>query len=296
MKLQVTTQGVFPIAPTTFFDDGRIDASSLDKLTDFYISSGAQGITVLGQMGEAPKLSHQESVDVTSQIIKRASNIPIIVGVSAPGFTAMSSLTQEVMGLRTDDQIVQYYQNAASAIGEDVPIVIQDYPLSLSVQMTPSVIRRMVNEIPSIVMLKHEDWPGLEKISTLRAFEQDKSMRKIAILCGNGGVFLDFELSRGADGINTGYCFPDMLIELYGLSKAGKTSEVHDLFDTHLPLIRYEQQPGIGLAVRKYILKKRGLIASDAQRTPAARLTSSAIAEVELLLARISKRDARAKF
>ena len=309
MKLQVTMQGVFPIAPTTFFDDGRIDASSLDKLTDFYISSGAQGITVLGQMGEAPKLSHQESVDVTSQIIKRASNIPIIVGVSAPGFTAMSRLTQEVMGLgaaavmiappntlRTDDQIVQYYQNAASAIGEDVPIVIQDYPLSLSVQMTPSVIRRMVNEIPSIVMLKHEDWPGLEKISTLRAFEQDKSMRKIAILCGNGGVFLDFELSRGADGINTGYCFPDMLIELYGLSKAGKTSEVHDLFDTHLPLIRYEQQPGIGLAVRKYILKKRGLIASDAQRTPATRLTSSAIAEVELLLARISKRDARAKF
>src|SRR6185369_12320350 len=111
-------------------------------------------------------------------------------GVSAPGFAGMRALTREVMDLgaagvmiappntlRTDDQIVGYYQQAVDAIGADVPFVLQDYPLTFSVQMTPGVIRRIVQELPSCVMLKHEDWPGLEKITALRGFEQGGSMR-----------------------------------------------------------------------------------------------------------------------
>ena len=145
--------------------------------------------------------------------------------MSAPGFAAMRALTRAVMDegaagvmiappntLRTDDQIVGYYRQAVEAIGADVPFVLQDYPLTFSVQMTPAVIRRIVDELPSCVMLKHEDWPGLEKISALRAFERDGSMRRLSILCGNGGLFLDYEMERGADGANTGYCFPDMLV------------------------------------------------------------------------------------
>jgi 4-hydroxy-tetrahydrodipicolinate synthase len=124
--------------------------------------------------------------------------------------------------LRTDDQIVGYYRQAAEAIGPDVPFVLQDYPLTFSVQMTPGVIRRIVTEVPSCVMLKHEDWPGLEKITALRGFERDGSMRHIAILCGNGGLFLDYEMSRGADGANTGYCFPDMLCDVVRLCGAGQ--------------------------------------------------------------------------
>ena len=100
--------------------------------------------------------------------------------------------------LRTDDQIVNYYAQAVEAIGPDIPFVIQDYPLAIGVVMTPGVIRRIVQDNPSAVMLKHEDWPGLEKISALRGFEQDGSMRHISILCGNGGLFLDFECERGA--------------------------------------------------------------------------------------------------
>jgi 4-hydroxy-tetrahydrodipicolinate synthase len=176
-----------------------------------------------------------------------------------------------------------------------VPIVVQDYPLSFAVQMSPSVIRTMVQEIPSIVMLKHEDWPGLEKISTLRRFEADKSMRHIAILCGNGGLFLDFEMSRGADGANTGYCFPDMLCDVVRLSQAGQRDQAHDLFDAHLPLLRYEQQQGAGLAVRKYVMQRRGLLASDAQRKPAAMLSATARQEVEYLLTRLARHDPRAK-
>jgi 4-hydroxy-tetrahydrodipicolinate synthase len=143
-------------------------------------------------------------------------------------------------------------------------------------------------------MLKAEDWPGLEKISALRKLEADGAMRRIAILVANGGLFLDFELERGADGSNTGYAFPEMLIDVVRLAKAGQRDAAHDLFDAHLPLLRYEQQPGVGLAVRKYVLMRRGLIASDAQRKPAAALSATARAEVDYLLARLARHDARA--
>jgi 4-hydroxy-tetrahydrodipicolinate synthase len=194
-----------------------------------------------------------------------------------------------VPSLRTDDQIIGYYRQAIEAIGSDIPFVIQDYPLTLSVQMTPKVIRTIVQEHASCVMLKHEDWPGLEKISTLRGFQADGSMKPISILTGNGGLFLDFEMERGADGAMTGYAFPDMLVELVKLQKAGKRDEAHDLFDAHLPLLRYEQQQGVGLAVRKYVMMKRGFIASDAQRKPGSALSVKAKEEVDYLLARLTR-------
>jgi len=262
---------------------------------------------VLGIMGEAPKLMQSEALAIATRVIRRAAGLSIVVGVSAPGFAAMSSLTAAVMdagaagvmiapppSLRTDDQIVTYYRQAVEAIGADVPFVIQDYPLTLSVVMTPGVIRRIVTENESCVMLKHEDWPGLEKISALRGFERDGSLRHISILCGNGGLFLDFETERGADGAMTGYCFPDMLVDVVRLSHAGDRDAAHDLFDAHLPLLRYEQQLGIGLAVRKYVLMRRGILSSDVQRNPAVALSPAAKAEVEYLLSRLSKSDQRA--
>ncbi|PLQ00056.1 dihydrodipicolinate synthase family protein [Cupriavidus pauculus] len=307
MLLTSDAKGVFPIAPTPFLDDGAIDTASIDRMMDFYVGCGSTGVTVLGQLGEASKLEHAESLDVASRVIARAGKLPVVVGVSAPGFAAMRALTRDVMDrgaagvmiappntLRTDDQIVGYYRQAVEAIGADVPFVLQDYPLTFSVQMTPGVIRRIVQELPSCVMLKHEDWPGLEKISTLRGFEADGSMRHISILCGNNGLFLDYEMERGADGANTGYAFPDMLCDVVRLSQEGQREAAHDLFDAHLPLLRYEQQPGAGLAVRKYVLKRRGILASAAQRKPSAPLTEKARLEVEHLLARLARFDARA--
>jgi 4-hydroxy-tetrahydrodipicolinate synthase len=197
--------------------------------------------------------------------------------------------------LRTEDQIAGYFRQAVEAIGSDIPFVLQDFPLTTNVVMSPAVIRRIVTENPSCVVLKHEDWPGLEKISTLRGFEKDKSMRPISILVGNNGLFLDFELDRGVDGANTGYAFPDMLVETVRLSKAGKRDEAHDLFDAHLPLLRYEHQLGAGLAVRKYVLKRRGVLGSDMQRKPGSSLSATAKAEIDYLLARLARTDPRAK-
>lgn len=307
MRLTSEAKGVYVIAPTPFHPDGRIDEASVDRMTDFFIGAGVTGMTVLGQLGEAPKMEHSESVSIVKRVLARFK-LPVIVGVSAPGFAAMRALTRDVMDagaagvmiappntLRTDDSIAQYYRQASEAIGADVPFVIQDYPLTFSVQMTPAVIRRIVMDNPACAMLKHEDWPGLEKISTLRGYERDGSMRHISILTGNNALFLDFEMERGADGANTGYCFPDMLADVVRLSKEGKRDEAHDLFDAHLPLIRYEQQPGPGLAVRKYVLMRRGIIASDTLRKPGAQLTNAARAEVDYLLGRLAKKDPRAR-
>ena len=307
MKPHIEAKGVYVIAPTPFHPDGRIDDASIDLMTDFFLEAGVDGMTVLGQLGEAPKMAHDESVGIVKRVVARTGKLPIVVGVSAPGFAAMRALTQDVMALgaagvmiappntlRTDDSIVSYYRQASEAIGADVPFVIQDYPLTFSVQMAPAVIRRIHAECPACWFLKHEDWPGLDKISQLRAWEKEGSMRRLPILVGNNALFLDFELERGADGANTGYCFPDMLVDVVRLSKAGKRDEAHDLFDAHLPLIRYEQQPGPGLAVRKHVMMRRGIIASDTLRKPGAALSPTARAEVDYLLSRIARVDPRA--
>ncbi|KPL53766.1 dihydrodipicolinate synthetase [Prosthecomicrobium hirschii] len=307
MHLTPTAAGVFPIAPTPFAADGSLDWASAERLFAWYDGLGADGTTVLGIMGEAPKLEPEESLRIVKVAVAGMPGKPVIVGVSAPGFAAMRRLARDAMeagaaavmiapppSLRTDDQITGYYGQAIEAIGADIPFVIQDYPLTLSVIMTPAVIRRIVMDNPSCVMLKHEDWPGLEKISALRRFEADGSLRHISILTGNGGLFLDFEMERGADGAMTGYAFPEMLIDTVALQKAGRRDDAHDLFDAHLPLLRYEQQPGAGLAVRKYTLMRRGILASDAQRKPGAGLTPAAKAEVDYLLARLARKDARA--
>ncbi|MEO9339789.1 dihydrodipicolinate synthase family protein [Mesorhizobium sp. SB112] len=306
MTFSSASKGVYAIATTPFMPDGSLDSPSIDRLTDFYQDSGCTGITILGIMGEAPKLEPTESRAIIRQVVSRAK-VPVIVGVSAPGFAAMRSLARDAMdmgaagvmiaptpALRTDEQIVNYFAQAVEAVGEDVPWVLQDYPLTLNVVISASVIAKIISDHPSCLMLKHEDWPGLEKVSKLRAMQKAGELRPFSILCGNGALFLDFEPERGADGAMTGYGFPDMLVELIGLFEAGKRDEAHDLFDAHLPLIRYEQQLGIGLAIRKHVLLRRGVIRSDFQRKPAGMLTPVARSEVDYLLSRIARHDKRA--
>ncbi len=306
MSFGTDAKGVYAIATTPFLPDGSLDTPSIDRLTDFYQDSGVTGMTILGIMGEAPKLEPAESRAIIRQVVGR-SRVPVIVGVSAPGFAAMRSLARDAMdmgaagvmiaptpALRTDEQIIQYFAQAVEAVGTDVPWVLQDYPLTLTVVMSSGVVAKIISDHPSCLMLKHEDWPGLEKISKLRAMQKAGDLRPFSILCGNGGMFLDFEPERGADGAMTGYGFPDMLVELVNLFAAGKREEAHDLFDAHLPLIRYEQQLGVGLAVRKHVLMRRGVITSDAQRKPGSALSTTARSEVDYLLRRLARHDPRA--
>ena len=184
--LTTEARGVYVIAVTPFHPDGRIDMESCDRMVDFYLAAGATGLTVLGMLGEAPTLTVEESRDVVARILARvAGRVPVVVGVSAPGFAQIDTLTRMVMdlgaagvmvappgSLRTDDQIVTYFRQAADVLG-DVPFVLQDFPLATCVQMSNGVIARIMNDLPTCVCLKHEDWPGLEKITALRRAAQD---------------------------------------------------------------------------------------------------------------------------
>jgi 4-hydroxy-tetrahydrodipicolinate synthase len=298
--LDETAAGVFIISVTPFTETGEIDFASTDRMVEFYLARGATGLTILGMMGEAPKLSVAESIAFAKHVVTRvAGRVPVVVGVSSPGFAAMGELARAVMdhgasgvmvapsgALRTDDAVFRYFTQVAETLG-GIPWVLQDFPQSTNVHIAPTVIRRVVDTDPSCVMLKHEDWPGLNKISALR---EAKDMRRISILVGNGGVFLPEELSRGADGAMTGFAFPEMMAGVHAAHRKGDEQRASDLFDAYLPLARYEQQPGPGLAVRKYILHQRGAIASPAQRRPVAAIGPREIAEVEFLLARQHRR------
>jgi 4-hydroxy-tetrahydrodipicolinate synthase len=300
-RLTTKAAGVFVIAVTPFHPDGRIDMESCDRMVDFYLEVGATGLTVLGMMGEAPKLTVDESRDVVARILSRVNGrVPVVVGVSAPGFAQIDALTRMVMDLgaaavmvappgtlRTDDQIYTYYTQIAELLG-DVPFVLQDFPLATGVQISPKVIARIMNDMPTCVCLKHEDWPGLEKISFLR--KEGVMNNRISILCGNGGLFLPEEMARGADGAMTGFAYPEMMVSVVAHHHSGQMERGRDVFDAYLPLARFEQQPGMGLAIRKYTLAKRGIIAHDALRKPGAALLEASRAEVGRLIVRQERR------
>ena len=300
--LTESAKGVYVISVTPFTPDGAIDWDALDRVTDFYLETGADGLTILGIMGEAPKMTQAESAQIAKRVIDRAGGKPVIVGVSAPGLAALTGLASDVMdlgaagvmvappaSLKTDPQIHGYYTGVAAALGPDVPMVLQDFPLTTSVHISDDVLGRIIDDVPSMVMLKHEDWPGLSKISKLRDAEA-AGRRRISILCGNGGSFLVEEIARGADGAMTGFAYPEMMVDVCRLMAEGDQDRAQDLFDAYMPLIRYEMQPGQGLAVRKHVLARRGVIASAALRAPGAMLDAKTAAEVDRLMDRLHHR------
>ena len=303
--LDATAKGVYLITVTPFTDAGALDLPSTDRMVDFCLEAGVTGLTVLGIMGEATKLTAEESRTYVKQVLARvAGRVPVVVGASAAGFAPMKELTQSVMDLgasgvmvappptvKTDDQIVSYFDMVSETLGSDVPWVLQDHPVSTGVQMSASVILRIIKNSPTCVMLKHEDCPGLAKMSAYRAASDKGDAKRISILTGNGGgLFLPEELSRGADGAMTGFAYPEMMVDVVRAHAAGDVERAHDLFDAYLPLSRYEQQAGIGLAVRKHLLAQRGVIASAAIRKPGPKLSAADLADLDRLVKRQTRR------
>jgi 4-hydroxy-tetrahydrodipicolinate synthase len=303
-KIGPNSRGVFIISVTPFTDDGEIDWPSVDSLVEYYLGKGVSGVTILGMMGEAQKLSDTESAAFAKYFIERvAGRVPVVVGVSHAGTdnlvrlskTAMEAGASGVMiapaaGLKTDVQVRDYFAALLKRLGPDIPVCFQDYPLGTSVNISVPAFLQMVDEHPSLVMFKHEDWPGLRKLQQVRRGCDGTARRRISILCGNGGLYLPQELHRGADGAMTGFAYPEMLVQVYEKFFAGRADEAEDLFDSYLPLVRHEQQIGVGLAIRKEILRRRGAIASAAVRAPGPRLDRDDIAELEALMQRLERR------
>lgn len=301
-KLNESAAGMYVISATPFTDAGVLDLDSTRSLMDFYLQCGVTGFTILGIMGEAPKLSNEESMSFATTAMRQINGkVPVIVGASAAGLDNLAGFSRKVMdagaagvmiapiaGLKSDEQVYGYFEQVAQRLG-DIPWVLQDYPMVTTVYMSPTVILKMVADFPNLVMVKHEDWPGLAKISKLREAEKNGA-RRVSILVGNGGIHFPQELARGVDGAMTGFAYPEALVKTYELFKAGKTEEAEDVYDAYLPIVRQELQPGLGLAVRKYILMQRGAIKSDTVRVPGPKLTKPDRDEVDHLVRRMERR------
>jgi 4-hydroxy-tetrahydrodipicolinate synthase len=286
--LTVDARGVYAIAATPFLADGSIDFDSIDTLVEFYLSHRVQGITVLGMMGEAQKLTAGESLAVAERFIRRVEGrVPLVVGASALGFAPMAEFSKAPAAyVRGDVAFYNYFESVVSCIDPGTPLVIQDFPQATSVHMSPEVYVRLAEEFPTIVMLKHEDCPGLNKITTIRA----TAKRRTSVMVGNGALYYVQELERGADGAMTGFAYVEMLVQVHELYTRGECQQAEDLFDAYLPLVRFEQQPGFGLAVRKEVLVGRRANRCAAQRRPAIPFSATDKRQLDGLIDRLHRR------
>lgn len=300
MRLTPSAAGMYVISATPFTADGGLDLDSTASLMDFYTGCGVSGMTILGIMGEAPKLAGDESIAFVKACLARVK-VPVIVGASAAGLDNLVVFSRKVVdagaagvmvappaGLKTDEQIYAYYEQVANGL-KGLPWVLQDYPAMTTVFMSVPLIVKMIADFGDMVMVKHEDWPGNNKITKLRAAEAGGG-RRVSILIGNGGAHYTQLLARGVDGAMTGFAYPELLVKTRELFLAGKADAADDVFDACLPLIGQELQPGLGLAVRKYALMKRGAIRCDRVRAPGPKLNHLDRAEIDRLMARIEAR------
>ena len=295
-------RGVYLIAATPFQEGGALDPTGLDRLLDWYLGHGIDGLTILGQLGEAAKLTSDETRTVMARALRRVGGrAPVVVGVSSPGHASLVELAQAAMDagaagvmvappgtLKGDEAVLGYCREVDRRLG-GIPWVLQDFPLAGGPPMSATLVRAIATACPAMVVLKHEDWPGLDKITALRRQEADGA-RRLSILCGHGAIMLPHELARGADGAMTGFSYPEALVETCRLVAEGRPEAALDRYDAYLPLIRYEQQPGLGLAVRKYVLWRRGALASPCLRAPTPPLGAETRAEVDHLIERQERR------
>jgi 4-hydroxy-tetrahydrodipicolinate synthase len=297
-------RGFVAIAVTPLATDGTIDYAGIAPLMDFYINCGAVGVTLLGVMGEAHRMTDADArtvVDAAADAV--GDRVPILVGISDASLQRVASLAeygmsrgcagvmlQPLAGLQGDAGIASYIKHVADELGPDVPICVQDFPKASGVHISLDVWRRIVDSCPSVAMLKHEDEPGLGKLSAIREAEH-AGLRRVTILTGNNGIHLVQELDRGADGAMTGFAFPDALARVIELHGSGAREKAEDLFDRYLPVNRHELRTGI--AVRKEILRRRGAITTGRARYPVKPLTAIDHAELGGLLQRLERSTGR---
>ena len=275
--------GVHWMLATPFHEDESVDLESLARLVEKAAETGCQGVVALGVTGEVARLTDRERRQVAQQVVDSAKGMPVTLGTTANSTSAVIEYSVEAqemgaaavmvsaptMGKPNEQVLFNHYQRLAEAL--DIPIVVQDYPQASGVHMSPAFIARLAENIPSAQYLKLEDPPTPTKIGAIRSLIGDK----MAIFGGLGGVFLLDELARGSAGAMTGFAYPEVLLEIYRSMAEGDRSHAEEVFYRNLPLLLFEFQEGIGVAIRKYALKHRGLIASANVRNPGPQITDA---------------------
>ena len=273
-------EGVYSVLPTAFTSSGDVDESSLRQVIDLFIGAGVNGVTALGVTGEVARLDDDERRRVLDVVTGHVNGrIGVVAGTTAEGTRTCIGYSRHAkavgatavmvspprMAKLNSDAVVRHYAALAEAV--DIEIVVQDYPPISGFAMEPALLARIAKEIPRARTIKLEDPPTPFKTSRILAACGDTPVR---IFGGLGGVFLLEELLAGATGAMTGFAFPEMLVRIVSLFRAGKIDEAADVFYRAVPLMRFEFQEGIGMAIRKEVLHRRGALASPATRPPAA--------------------------
>jgi 4-hydroxy-tetrahydrodipicolinate synthase len=275
-------EGVYSVLPTPFTASGDLDIPSLRQVIDLFVEAGVNGVTALGVTGEVARLTDDERRQVLETVVEHVNGrIGVVVGTTAEGTRTCITYSRHArnagatavmvspprMPKLNSDAVVRHFHALAEAV--DIEIVVQDYPPISGFAMEPWLLARIAKEIPRARTIKLEDPPTPFKTSKILQACGDTHVR---IFGGLGGVFLLEELMAGATGAMTGFAFPEVLVNIVALYRSGRVDEAADLFYKSVPLMRFEFQEGIGMAIRKEILRRRGALASAATRAPAAAL------------------------
>jgi 4-hydroxy-tetrahydrodipicolinate synthase len=290
----VQLEGVYSVLPTPFTAGGDVDEDSLRRVVDLFIAAGVNGVTVLGVTGEVARLDDGERRRVLETVTGHvAGRIGVVAGTTAEGTRTCigySRLAREAgatavmvspprMPKLNSDVVLRHYQALSDAV--DIEIVVQDYPPISGYAMEPALLARIARELPRARTIKLEDPPTPFK--TARILEQAAGI-EVRIFGGLGGVFLLEELMAGATGAMTGFAYPELLVTIVRLYRAGQVDEAAEVFYRSVPLMRFEFQEGIGMAIRKEVLHRRGALASPATRAPAAGLDATTRAALDRVL------------
>lgn len=288
-------EGVFSVLPTPFRAGGDVDVDSLKRVVDLMVSAGVNGVTALGVTGEVSRLNERERVLVVDTVVQQvAGRAKVIVGASADGVRACIDFSREARALGASavmvspprqpklnsESVVNHYKALAEAV--DLPIVVQDYPPISGFAMEAGLLARIAREVPAARAIKLEDPPTPFKTARILTAAGET---RVAILGGLGGVFLIEELLAGAAGVMTGFAYPEVLVKVVSLYRAGRIDEAADVFYRFVPLMRFEFQEGIGMAIRKEVLRRRGALADASTRAPGAMLDEATRAALDRVLA-----------
>ena len=291
-------EGVWTIVPTPFAPDGALDVAGLAGLTRFVAGCGVNGMTILGVLGEAGRLGDDERRAVIAGVLDAADGMPVCVGISHAGTDRAVAFAREAeaagahsvmlappaLGKPNDAAVLAHYLAVAETIA--IPVVVQDHPASSGVHMTVDLLVSIAERAPSCRVVKLEDEPSPPKVGRLLAARSD-----LRVLGGLGAIMLLEELRRGAVGTMTGFGFPELLVDIVGRFRAGDETEAQAIFHRIMPLIRFENQPGLNLAIRKHIYRRRGAIASERLRAPGPALDAGTVTDLDAVLAAVGLAD-----
>lgn len=285
-------RGTWFVVPTPFRNDGSLDLESLRRCVDTAIGWNVDGLTVMGLTSEATTLSGQERIDALKAIMGSAQGrVPVVVGCSSAAADEVVEMMQQAREVEADAAMV-----AAAPVGAaealpgfyaevvkrgELPLVVQDEPNATGMAMPVSILLQSL-EASGARTIKLEDPPTPVKIAVLLGERPD-----LQIFGGLGGVFALSELRRGACGTMTGFAFPEILTAVRRAAESDDWELAGRLFDRYLPLIQFEAQPGFGVAIRKELLRRRGVFDSSATRVPTPPIDELMAREIDELLDRL---------